>query len=172
MVPDLTFEDRLVLHQGARRIEIIHPGLGNTRGDVVVFLPAERIVATGDLVVHPEPFGFGSYYSEWIDTLGRIAALEADTFVPGHGPVMRDRAYITQLQDLLRALTAEVDAAVKKGLALEETKKAVTLDEWKKKFAGEDEGIARAFDAFFVTPAVERAWKQATGAPDALDQGV
>jgi glyoxylase-like metal-dependent hydrolase (beta-lactamase superfamily II) len=172
VAPTITFEDRLVLHLGERRIEVLYLGLGNTRGDAVVFLPQERIVATGDLVVHPEPFGFGSYYKPWIDTLARLAALDADIFVPGHGPVMRDRSYIETLRALLRDLTQQVDAAVAKGLSLEDTKKAVTLETWKPKLAGSDDRIKRAFDQFFVAPAVERAWKQATNAPGAFGQKI
>ena len=168
---DITFDEQLTLFRGSRRIDLVHLGLGNTRGDIVVLLPKERIVATGDLVVHPEPFGFGSYYKEWIETLGRLAALEVDTFLPGHGPVMRDRSYIETLQALLRTLTTEVDAAVAEGLSLDETKKVVTLDEWKKKLAGDDAAVRRAFEQFFIAPAVERAWKQATKASDGFGQG-
>jgi glyoxylase-like metal-dependent hydrolase (beta-lactamase superfamily II) len=54
-LPDLVFDDALILRRGERTIEIRFLGLGNTRGDVVVFLPNERIVATGDLMVYPAP---------------------------------------------------------------------------------------------------------------------
>jgi cyclase len=171
VAPDITFEESFVIHRGERTIEARYLGLGNTRGDVVVLLPKERLVATGDLVVRPEPFGFGSYYKEWIDTLGKLAAFDVDQFFPGHGEVMKDRTYIETLQGLLRSLTTEVDAAVASGATLEETKKRVTLEEWKKKLAGEDAAIARSFDAFFISPAVERAWKQAKNEPGSREQG-
>lgn len=169
--PDITLNDSLTLHRGDRTIEIRHLGLGNTRGDVVVFLPRERIVATGDLVVHPEPFGFGSYYKEWVTTLERLEALPADTFFPGHGAVQRDRTYLATLRALFIDMTRQVDAAVAEGLSLEETKKKVTLADWKTKLAGTNERTARSFEAFFVQPAVERAWKQAKGEPGAREQG-
>lgn len=167
-LPDLTVTETLTLHRGERTIEIRFLGKGNTRGDVVVHLPKERIVATGDLVVYPVPFGIGSSYREWIDTLDALAALDVDTFFPGHGPPLRDRSYLEQVQDLLRALVAQVDAAVAEGLTLEETQEKVTLADWKAIFAGDDETAARAFDAFFVAPAVKRAYELATGtAPEA-----
>ncbi|MBA3562491.1 MAG: MBL fold metallo-hydrolase [Gammaproteobacteria bacterium] len=164
--PDLTFEDALVLRRGERTIEIRWLGLGNTRGDVVVFLPRERIVATGDLVVHPIPFGFGSYYADWPDTLGNIDALEADIVFPGHGAVQRDSAYIDQLRALFHDLVVNVEVAIADGANLEETQERVTLAEWKEKFAGSDDRKQRSFTAFFVQPAVERAWRQAMGEPD------
>ncbi|HTR01692.1 MAG TPA: MBL fold metallo-hydrolase [Thermoanaerobaculia bacterium] len=170
--PDLTFDDRLVLHRGGRTIEILWLGRGNTRGDVVVFLPEDRIAATGDLFVQPIPFGFGSYYEEWAATLGRLDALAADVLVPGHGKVQRDRAYLRQVEALLTALVADVKAAVASGATLEETRERVKLDDWKARFAGTDPSLQRAFDAFFVQPAVERAWHQARGDADApVDRG-
>jgi len=163
--PTLTFVEQLVLERGGRRIEIRWLGRGNTAGDTVVFLPAEGIVASGDLLVFPVPFCFGSYYAEWIDTLGRLDALPAPTIVPGHGPVMRDREYLHRVQDLLRAIVEQTKAAAEEGLTLEQTKEKVTLADWKARFPdGAPEALAgRAFDSFVVEPAVERAWRQAMG---------
>jgi glyoxylase-like metal-dependent hydrolase (beta-lactamase superfamily II) len=165
--PEMTFDDRLVLHRGTRTIEVLWLGRGNTKGDVVVFLPRERIAATGDLFVQPIPFGIGSYYAEWAATLGRLDALEADVLVPGHGAVQRDRRYLRQVQGLLQELVAEIRSAVAAGASLEETQKRVTLSDWKLQFAGEDPALQRSFDLFFVQPAVERAWHQARGDADA-----
>jgi len=167
--PDLVFDDRLVLHRGERTIEIRFLGLGNTRGDLVVFLPRERIVATGDLLVHPAPFAFGSNYREWAATLEALDALEADVLFPGHGPVLRDRTYLHQVRDLLRDLVAQVDAAVAQGLTLEETQERITLAEWKARFGQGDEAVERAFQSFFVDPAVKRAWELATGVAAAAE---
>jgi glyoxylase-like metal-dependent hydrolase (beta-lactamase superfamily II) len=163
---DLTFEDAIVLHRGDRTIEIRWLGLANTRGDVVVHLPRERIVATGDIIVHPIPFGFGSYYSDWIETLARIDGLGADVILPGHGEVQRDNDYLRRLQALLRDLVEQVDATVAEGATLEETQARVSLADWKERFAGDDDLKQRSFAAFWVTPAVERAWRQAMGEPD------
>lgn len=169
--PDLTFDDRLVLHRGGRTIEVLWLGRGNTRGDTVVFLPQERIAATGDLFVQPIPFGIGSYYEDWVATLGRLDALEADVLVPGHGAVQRDRCYLRKVQGLLAELVREVKEAVASGATLQETQKRVTLADWKVNFAGEDPSLQRSFDLFFVQPAVERAWHQARGERDTPVRG-
>ncbi len=164
--PDLTYQDSLVLYRGSRTIKILWLGKGNTRGDAVVYLPNERIIATGDLVVYPSPFAFGSYYKEWITTLSRIDSLNADMLFPGHGPVFTDKQYLHNVQGLLTALVHEVEKSAVSGLSLDETKKQVTLSEWKEKFSAKDVGIERAFDQFFLAPAVERAWHQAKGDKD------
>jgi len=164
--PTLTFVDQMVLRRGDRTIEIRWLGRGNTRGDTVVVLPKERIAASGDLVVYPVPFGILSYYDEWRETLSKLDALPVDALFPGHGPLMRDRAYLRQVQALIGALVDRVKAAVATGATLEATKAQVTLEDWKKTFAGDDPVKQRAFDAFFVQPAVERTWRQVKGEPD------
>ncbi len=164
--PDVIFDRSLTLHRGSRVIEILWLGRGNTRGDAVVLLPKERIAATGDLVVHPVPFAFGSYYKEWIQTLARVDSLPADVLVPGHGPVYRDRTYLHEVQGLLSALVTAVKAAVADGASLEETQKRVTLTDWKERLSGDDATKASAFDYVFIAPAVERAWHQERGDPD------
>jgi glyoxylase-like metal-dependent hydrolase (beta-lactamase superfamily II) len=166
--PDLTFEDHLTIQRGDRTIEIRWLGRGNTRGDIVVYLPKERIVATGDLLVWPIPFAYGSYYEDWAGTMGRLDSLQADVIFPGHGLVQRDRTYLRQVQGLLQALVEQVKAQVTAGATLEETKARVTLPEWKQRFAGDDPRLQESFQTHFMTPAVERAWRQAKGEPDAL----
>lgn len=166
--PDLTFADRLVLHRGERTIELLWLGRGNTRGDVVVLLPKERIVATGDLLVYPIPFAFFCYYEEWIATLGKLDALPADVLFLMHGQPQRDRTYLHQVRDLLTSLVDQTKAAAAAGLTPEQAKETITFEDWKQRFAGDDEEKKRAFDAFFVAPSVERALKQAQGDAAAL----
>lgn len=161
--PDLTFEDRLVLHRGSRTIEIRWLGRGNTRGDAIVLLPKEGILVTGDLVVNPVPFGIASYYEEWVATLGKLDALDAETVFLMHGYPQKDRAYLRKVQSLLRALVDQVKAAAAEGLTAEQAKERITLAEWKDRFAEGDPAREYAFRAFFVQPAVERAYRQIKG---------
>jgi glyoxylase-like metal-dependent hydrolase (beta-lactamase superfamily II) len=169
----VTVERELVLHRaGGREIRLMHLGRGNTRGDLVVYLPKERVLVTGDLVVNPIPFSFGSYLGEWIETLRKLRALPADVIVTGHGPVQRDKAYIETVGALLESTLSQARDAVKRGLTLEETRKAVNLESFMKKFAGDDPARRRAFEGFFVAPAVERAYKEAKGEPLTPDPSV
>ena len=166
VLPDVTYDRHLTLHRGSRTIELHHLGRGNTRGDVVVYLPKERILATGDLVVSPTPFGIGSYYAEWIDTLGKLMELDAATLFLSHGSIQHDFGYVRTLKDLLAALVSRVSAEVQRGSSLEAVRASVTLADWRERLARGDEVIARTFDAYFVAPAVERAYRQARGEPD------
>lgn len=166
VLPTLTVTDSLVLRRGERTIVIRHLGRGNTRGDLTVWLPRERVLVMGDLMVNPAPYSFGSYLSEWIATLRSLRTLPAMAVIPGHGEVQHDWSYLDQLVELFGSTLAQAREAVAKGLDLEATRKAVDLSAVRARFTHGDELIGRAFDAFFVAPAVERAWLEARGELD------
>lgn len=166
LTPTLTITDSLVLRRGERTIVVQYLGRGNTRGDLSVWLPRERVLATGDLLVNPAPYSFGSYLGEWMQTLGRLRALPAAVIVPGHGAIQRDWSYLDLFIELLSSTRSQAKDAVAKGLDLEATRKAVDLSSLRERFTKGDVAIGRAFDAFFITPAVERAWLEARGELD------
>ena len=143
------------------RIEFL--GAGNTAGDTVVFVPDAGVLATGDLLVAPVPYGYGCHPREWIATLASLVATGATTIVPGHGPVLHDWEYARKLTALLEALRSQIGEAVAAGASLEDTRRRVDLSRFEKDFAGDDYGRRRAFRDFFVSSAVERAYQEAKG---------
>lgn len=161
--PDRTFTGLVTIYLGSREVRVLHLGRGNTAGDVVVYVPDARVLATGDIVVAPVPFGFGCYPGEWLPALDKILAMDATAIIPGHGPVMRDTSYIQTLRKILDSLRAQVQAAVKDGLSLEETRKRVDFSAFRTALVGDDALLWRAFQSFFVDSAVERAYKEAKG---------
>jgi cyclase len=158
--PTITVADSLVLHRGDRIIRVLHLGRGNTGGDLVVHLPREGILATGDLVVSPIPFAFGSFPAEWVQTLERLEALGATTIVPGHGNLMSDFSYVERVRRMLTYVVAEATSAAAAGRTLEETRAAIDLSRFRSEFGG-DELRDLQFDQFFATPVIERAWAAA-----------
>lgn len=161
--PTLTFARDLTLHLGDRTVELHYLGRGNTRGDVVVYLPESKVLATGDLVVNPVPFSLGSYLGDWIETLKAVSAFDAAFVITGHGPLQHDMEYVLAVRELLETVMAQVRDAADRGLTLEETRDAVDLSEYQTRFAGDDPMRNRFFEAYFETPAVERAYLEATG---------
>jgi len=162
--PDLTVADEIVLHRGARVIHILPLGRCNTEGDLGVWLPGERIVATGDLVVHPIPYGFGSFPGEWSETLGRIKEFPFEILVPGHGEVQKDTAYVDLLIAMLETLRAQAAAAVAAGLDLDATRKQLDLSAFTARFPKDDMGI-KLFEAWWSSPIGRSAWLEAKGLP-------
>jgi cyclase len=163
VVPDLAFEEGLLVDLGGREVRVAFLGRGNTAGDTVVFVPDSRVAVTGDLLVLPTPYGHGCYPGEWIETLHKLTASGATTVVPGHGPVLHDWEYAKKLVGLLESLRAQVGEAVRQGATLKEVRERVTLEEFVKPFAGDDAARADAFRPFFVPSAVERAYQEAKG---------
>lgn len=160
--PTIEVRDRLVIRLGARVVEVRHPGPGHTRADLVVWLPAERIVATGDLVAAPIPLiGSTARPLDYAGTLERVLGLGALVFLPGHGPVMRDDGYVRRVHELAVAIRDGVKASVAAGATLEDTRRRVDLAPWRDAFAGSSRLRASLFDMYVVQPALEAAWQQA-----------
>jgi glyoxylase-like metal-dependent hydrolase (beta-lactamase superfamily II) len=99
--PTDTFADRLTLDLGNRRVELRYLGRGHTSGDIVIWLPDERILFAGDLVeAQAAPYMGDSYPGEWsTTTLDAVAALEARQLVGGRGPVVADAAVGRAIED-------------------------------------------------------------------------
>ena len=163
VVPNLAFEKELSVDLGERLVRIAFLGKGNTAGDAVVVVPDARVVATGDLLVSPVPYGYGGHPAEWIETLKVLSAIDAAAIVPGHGDVMRDWGYAAKVSALLAALRAQVADAVAAGATLEETRKRVNLETPRAGFTGNDWELEQAFDDFFVHSAVDRAYQELKG---------
>ena len=153
--PTLTFEDSLVLHRGARTIVLRYLGNGNTRGDVVVHLPRERVLATGDLVVSPVPFAFGSFPLAWSTTLRRLREMSADVILPGHGEPMRDWRYVEQLHDLMCATISRALVAGGSGVPVDTLFARVNLADHVTRFARGSEFVSRAMRGTFIRPALQ-----------------
>ncbi|MFF4954049.1 MBL fold metallo-hydrolase [Streptomyces chattanoogensis] len=92
--PTVTFTDELTLHVGGIEVRLLHPGVAHTPGDTIVWLPAQRIVFTGDLVFHGgTPFIFMGSLTGSLRALDLLRSLDAVTVVPGHGPVTGPEVY-------------------------------------------------------------------------------
>ncbi|HEY6928879.1 MAG TPA: MBL fold metallo-hydrolase [Thermoanaerobaculia bacterium] len=165
ILPNMTFDTSLTLYRGSREIRLLHFGRANTRGDTVVYLPKEKVVAAGDMIVSPVPYAHGSYMSDWIAANRKLAALDAEVIIPGHGRIQRDKNYLALETELIESLVRQVRGSVERGLSLEDTRKALDLESFKEKMAGGDKQRASDFDSYFVAPASARAYKEARGEP-------
>lgn len=116
--PTLTFSDRLTIPLGGDRgdLELRYCGRGHTAGDIVAWLPDQRILFAGDLVEAQAALYTGdAFHSDWATgTLDAVHALGAETLVGGRGAVARGaaavEAAIGQTRDFLVVLRTEVGA--------------------------------------------------------------
>jgi cyclase len=157
----VTFESSFYLHKpGGRTIEILNFGRGHTRGDAVVFLPAEKVVVTGDLLTGGIPFFRDSYPSHWAEVLESVDKLDWTVAIPGHGDPQQGKGQIEKLIAFMRDMLAQVKAAVAQGKSLEDTRKAVQLGGRVADFPvyKTPEAYQRA-----VNVAIDRCWAEFSG---------
>jgi len=163
VLPTTVVRDSMTLRSGKREIRILHVGRGHTSGDLVVFLPRERVLFAGDLVVWPIPLvgGDQSHVADWSATLERVRSLEARTIVPGHGPVQKGDTYLSTLAGLFDSVTRQTRAALAEGKSLEETRPVVDLAEYRSRLAGDSKVRRALFDMYVQGPAVTSAFRDA-----------
>lgn len=124
--PTVTFSDRLTLDLGGRVVELRYCGRGHTEGDVVVWLPSERVLFAGDLVEAQAALYTGdAFHHDWMTgTLDRVAALRAEALVGGRGAVVHGvdacDAAIAQTRDFLATMRDAVEPVLRRGGALKE----------------------------------------------------
>lgn len=122
--PTLVFDGGLSLWLGRRRVEIRHLGRGHTKGDTVVWLPAEKVLFSGDLVEYgATPYTGDAYLRDWPHTLARVRELGAEKLVPGRGAALTTPASCEQAiagtQAFLTDLFESVRRARRSGKALQ-----------------------------------------------------
>ncbi|OVZ64428.1 MULTISPECIES: MBL fold metallo-hydrolase [unclassified Pigmentiphaga] len=131
IVPDLTFEDRVFLHQGEREIVCFHPGIAHTDGDAVAWLPAERILFTGDLFFNRVcPAAFAGNMAGWIAVVRELLKMDVDVIVPGHGPIS-DKAGLASMLNYLETIDRCSRQGFQAGASAEEVARNMDLGDFR-----------------------------------------
>ena len=149
--PTMTYSSKLVLHRGNREIDLLFLGRGHTGGDTVVFLPKEKIVATGDLMESRLAYMGDAYFDEWVATLEALKKLDFDVLLPGHGIPFRDKGLITAYQAYLNDFVGQAGRLKAQGVSAEDAAKRIDLTSHAKAFpqiegpGAELRGVRRAY---------------------------
>lgn len=141
-VPNMTFDKSLILYTADKEVRILYFGEGHTRGDVVIHLPKEKALITGDLLTGGLPFMRDAIPIAWAATLANIGKLDFEQVIPGHGQVQKGKERLNLVVNYLNDLVAAVKAQVEKGATLEETIKNVDLSKYEKDFENFKAGLA------------------------------
>jgi cyclase len=124
VLPDLTFDKSLILHRPDMDIVLLFLGRGHTSGDVVAYLPKQRVVATGDLLHGWMPFMGDSYPTEWVATLDALDKLDFDHIIGGHGDV-KPKSHLKTFRNYLADLIDETRRARERGETLAQAQASV-----------------------------------------------
>jgi glyoxylase-like metal-dependent hydrolase (beta-lactamase superfamily II) len=132
--PNVTLRDHMTIYRGSREIQIRFLGRAHTAGDVVVFLPREKVVMTGDFLTAALSNMSDAYVNEWPATLEALKKLDFDTVLPGHGEAFTDKAKIDYFEAYLRDVWTEVTRLKQQGVSAEDAAKRADLTKHKAHF--------------------------------------
>ena len=130
--PDAIFDDRMTIQLGDQTIDLIYIGDGQNQGDTVVVFRDKRATYSSGALTR-QSWSNTSYtlsVNGWIDTLGKIRELDVDTYLPGHGSVITDRADIDEEITFLKRLQVDVRAAIAAGKSADEIAQTLTYEEF------------------------------------------
>ena len=130
--PTQTFSGEIALQVGDKEVHLIEVGPAHTRGDVLVYVPADRVIFSGDILfIDGTPIIWEGPVQNWITACDRIEALDLEAIVPGHGPIT-DKAGVRAVRDYLVFVRDEARARFDAGMSPEDAARDISLG----KFSG------------------------------------
>ena len=163
VLPTETFTDRQLIDDPLAPLELLHLGRANTEGDAFVWLPRQKVMASGDAVVLPTPYGFISPIDPWLQTLARLESYDFALLIPGHGKVQRDRSYLATLRWSLEDIRRQARALAESSKTPEEALERFDRTEHRRRFAAADAWTRRWLDEYWLNGMAETAIKAAMG---------
>ena len=127
-LPNTTFSGQTQRQVGDKVVELIEVGPAHTNGDVLVHVPSDKVVFTGDILfIEGHPILWAGPVENWINACDRIIAMEVDFVVPGHGPVTDNRG-VRAVRDYLVYIDAESRKRFESGMSAIEAAKDIDLN--------------------------------------------
>ncbi|MCI0527176.1 MAG: hypothetical protein L0Y56_07015, partial [Nitrospira sp.] len=123
-LPTVSFANSITLYEKGREIQLLFLGRAHTSGDTFIYLPKEKILATGDCIIDWLTFLNDGYPEEWIQTLNEVEKLDFTHMIMGHGEVA-PKDHLKFFRGYLVDLIAAVKKATSEGATLDEMKKWV-----------------------------------------------
>jgi cyclase len=160
--PSVTFSDSMAIMLGGREIQVLH-AQAITPGDTYLYLPKEKVLVTGDILLSPYPFAIGGTYpAEWLRTLQKFAALEPNVIIPGHGEAETTTDFLGSNIAMFQAVMQQVKDDKTKGMTVEQTLEDVRKQntDLAAKIGVKDAETADAFKAYFLDVFVKRAYRE------------
>jgi cyclase len=126
-LPTITFDKSYVLQDPAFDLHIDFHGHAHTAGDVVVYCPQARAIATGDVIHGFVPNIADGFPRIWPGTIDSIGGADFNTIMPGHAALQTGRTVMTNLRNYIEELTGRVEQGKKAGQTLVEMQQSITV---------------------------------------------
>ena len=129
-LPTRTFEKRLDLKVGDKEVNLIQVGPAHTRGDILVHVPSDRVLFTGDILfIGGTPLMWAGPISNWIKACDLILEMDLEAIVPGHGPIA-DKRGVEGMKGYLEYISSEARSRYEAGLSVEEAAMDIGLTDF------------------------------------------
>lgn len=140
--PSATFSNAMTIDLGGRDVHLRFYGRGHSSGDIVAYLPHERVLVAGDLAAWPVPYFIAGYPYDEIATLESLATLDALAIVPRHGDVMLGESYLDRTIEVMMDVRDQVVRETRRlgplSAKLEDVRQGVNCKTYAAEFAGTD----------------------------------
>jgi cyclase len=129
-LPNEIFEGEMRMKVGNKDVVLLDVGPAHTRGDVLVYVPKDRTVFTGDILFNGgHPAVWAGPVTNWIKACDTMLGWDLETVVPGHGPIT-DKGGVREMRDYLVYLMAESKKCRDAGMTYEQASEKISLDRW------------------------------------------
>ena len=125
----------------------------------------QRVLASGDIVVHPIPHASASYPGSWRGVIDKLKAYDFAFLVPGHGSIQTNCSYLDKLQAAIIDIESQVEPLAAKGRSLNEVRKAMQFSRLQDEFAGDVARDRSQMRDFFLKALVSNVFRTAKGDP-------
>ncbi|HEY1239240.1 MAG TPA: MBL fold metallo-hydrolase [Bryobacteraceae bacterium] len=128
--PRVTFTQETGVFLGGKEVRARYFGRGHTNGDVMIYFPALKVLHTGDLMAGASPlidYAGGGSLLEWTATLDEALKMDADTIIPGHGPIAK-KADLLAYRNNIEKLKTRVTGLLRQNTPKDEIAKVMTTE--------------------------------------------
>jgi cyclase len=125
-LPTVTFDKTHLIKDRSGELQLAFNGKAHTAGDIQVFSPSKKVVASGDAIIGFLPNLNDGFPRPWPKTIDSVGVWKFDHVIAGHGPVQHGRARMSQFRAYIEDLTARIERAKKAGTPLAELQKTIT----------------------------------------------
>jgi glyoxylase-like metal-dependent hydrolase (beta-lactamase superfamily II) len=129
-MPTLTFEHELVRKVGNKTVRLIEVGPAHTRGDVLAYVPEDRVIFTGDMLfINGHPIIWAGPVGNWIKACQMMLDLELEAVVPGHGPIT-DKRGVAAVKEYLEYIAGEARRRFDAGMPVFEAAQDISMSDY------------------------------------------
>ena len=128
--PTKTFAGKIDCQVGDKTVQLIEVGPAHTGGDVLAYVPQDRVIFTGDILfINGHPIIWAGPVGNWIKACDLMLGLDVETVVPGHGPIT-DKKGVAAVRDYLQYVAIEARRRYDAGMSIREAAEDISLTEY------------------------------------------